>query len=307
MKSADTRLGGSSSRPKVRKGILLAGGSGTRLYTTTLPNSKQLLPIYDKPVVYYPLTTLMLAEIREILVITTARDQIRFVDVLGNGSQWGISLKYATQQEPRGIADALRIGRDFLAGSPCALILGDNIFHCPGLEPMLLAGMQPRPGATIFACRAEDSTRYGVVELDGDGRPLSLTEKPASPRSDYAITGLYFYDSRACTTADELAPSARGELQITDVNLRYLQASALRVAILGTGFAWLDAGTHASFHEAGAYVAALQRRQGRMISRPEEVALAKGWISTEQVGALAEPLHRTDYGRYLRKLSREVS
>lgn len=285
-----------------RKGILLAGGAGTRLHPITQAVSKQLLPVYDKPMVYYPLTTLMLAGIREVLVVTTPDDAAAFTRLLGDGSQWGMTLRYVVQPRPEGIAQALVLGREFLGGSPSALVLGDNLFHGHDLVRVLREADARRTGATVFAYQVRDPERYGVVTFDGAGRATTLEEKPAAPRSPFAVTGLYFYDAEAPAIAAALTPSARGELEITDVNRAYLERGALHVEGMGRGFAWLDTGTHEALHEAAGFIAALQNRQGLMVACPEEVAFQQGWIDAAQVAALAAPLARTAYGAYLQRL-----
>jgi glucose-1-phosphate thymidylyltransferase len=285
--------------PTPRKGILLAGGSGTRLYPLTVAVSKQLMPVYDKPMVYYPLSTLMLAGIREVLVITTPHDAAAFARALGDGSQWGMTLRYAVQPEPDGIAQALLIGADFLAGAPSALILGDNIFFGHGLAESLGAASAQTGGATVFGYWVRDPERYGVVEFDDAGRARSIEEKPARPRSNYAVTGLYFYDETAPARAAGLRPSARGELEITDLNNTYLADGSLRVERLGRGHAWLDTGTHDSLLDAANFVQVMQARQGLQIACPEEIAYRQGWIDAEAVLRLAEPLKKNGYGRYL--------
>jgi glucose-1-phosphate thymidylyltransferase len=281
------------------KGVLLAGGSGTRLYPVTRAVCKQLLPVYDKPLVYYPLTTLMLAGIREILVITTPEDREQFERLLGDGSQWGLHLAYAVQPRPEGLAQALLIAEPFLAGAHCCLILGDNIFFGHYLRVALKLAVRREEGASVFGYRVADPERYGVVVLDGQGRPVELEEKPVRPRSNYAVTGLYFYDPRAVEIARRLRPSPRGELEITDVNRAYLEMGALVVERLGRGYAWFDAGTHDSLLQASEFVRTLQERQGFQIACPEEIAYLQGWIGTADLEALAAPLAKTAYGRYL--------
>jgi glucose-1-phosphate thymidylyltransferase len=281
------------------KGIVLAGGSGTRLYPVTRAVCKQLLPVYDKPLVYFPLTTLMLAGIRDVLVITTPEDQAAFQRLLGDGGQWGMAFSYAAQPRPEGLAQAFVIGRDFLAGSHAALVLGDNIFFGHYLRVDLARATGHEDGATVFGYRVSDPERYGVVEIDAKGHALSLEEKPARPRSNYAVTGLYFYDPEVVEIAAALRPSARGELEITDVNRRYLEAGRLRVERLGRGYAWFDAGTHASLLQASEFVRTIQDRQGFQIACPEEIAYRLGWIDAAALEHLAQPLLKTDYGRYL--------
>jgi glucose-1-phosphate thymidylyltransferase len=285
-----------------RKGIILAGGTGTRLYPATRAIGKQLVPVYDKPMIYYPLSTLMLAGIREILIITTPGERDLFEALLEDGSQWGLSLEYAVQPAPEGIAQAFIIGRDFIAGSPSALILGDNIFYGHNLTEHLRRASIPAAGATIFAYRVSDPERYGVVEFDGDGLAIGIEEKPSRPRSNYAVTGLYFYDGRAAEIAASLRPSARGELEITDLNRRYLEEGRLRVETLGRGHAWLDTGTHDSLLQAANFIATVEHRQGLKISCVEEVAYRMGFIDAAQVERLARPLVSSGYGRYLLQL-----
>jgi glucose-1-phosphate thymidylyltransferase len=283
------------------KGIVLAGGSGTRLYPATLAVSKQLLPVYDKPMVYYPLSVLMLAGIREIMIISTPHDMPLFQRLLGDGSQWGIRLEYQIQEKPNGIAMALVLAEEFLAGGPSALVLGDNIFHGHELDTRMADAVADR-GAAVFAYRVADPERYGVAEFDAEGRALSLEEKPAKPKSDWAVTGLYFYDGRAPQIARNLAPSARGEYEITDLNKVYLEEGTLRVARLGRGYAWLDTGTHDSMLEAGEFVRAIEKRTGQKVASPEEVAWRKGFITDAQLLDVAKPLRNSGYGRYLEAL-----
>ncbi|HMA98767.1 MAG TPA: glucose-1-phosphate thymidylyltransferase RfbA [Wenzhouxiangella sp.] len=286
-----------------RKGIILAGGSGTRLYPLTQVISKQLLPVYDKPMIYYPLTTLMMAGINEILLITTPHEQHLFRQLLGDGSQWGLRLEYAVQPEPNGLAEAFRIGREFLGGGPSCLILGDNIFHGGGLRELLSRANQRARGATVFGYWVSDPERYGVVEMDARGTAIALEEKPERPKSNYAVTGLYFYDERACDFADQLEPSSRGELEITDLNRCYLQAGDLTVERMGRGYAWLDTGTHASLQQASGYIETLESRQGLRVACPEEIAHRQGWIDRDQLLKLAEPLAKSGYGDYLRMVA----
>ena len=287
------------STAKSRKGIILAGGSGTRLHPLTRVISKQLLPIYDKPMIYYPLTTLMYAGIREILVITTPHEQHLFQQLLGDGSEWGLRIEYAVQPSPDGLAQALIIAEEFLEGGPSCLILGDNIFHGGGLRDVLQRAAQQLEGATVFGYWVHDPERYGVVEFDADFRVISLEEKPERPRSHYAVTGLYFYDGRAPELARSLRPSDRGELEITDLNRLYLDAGALSVERLGRGYAWLDTGTHQSLQEASNFIETIENRQGLKIACPEEIAYLSGWIDADQVRRLAEPLLKSGYGDYL--------
>ena len=299
-------MAANQTHPIKRKGIILAGGSGTRLYPVTQAVSKQLMPVYDKPMVYYPLSTLMLAGIRDILLISTTHDTPRFSKLLGDGSQWGLNIEYCVQPSPDGLAQAFTLGKSFIGNNPSALVLGDNIFYGHELVGQLNSANDRSSGATIFAYHVTDPERYGVVEFDKEYKAISIEEKPVKPRSNYAVTGLYFYDNQVCDITASIKPSARGELEITDVNRAYLDKNELSVEIMGRGFAWLDTGTHDSLLDAAGFIATLQKRQGLMVACPEEIAYRQGWISAEAVKKVADQLKKNSYGQYLNKILLEL-
>ncbi|OWY27284.1 glucose-1-phosphate thymidylyltransferase RfbA [Herbaspirillum robiniae] len=290
---------------KTRKGIILAGGAGTRLHPATIAVSKQLLPVYDKPMIYYPLTTLMLAKVRDILIISTPQDTPRFAALLGDGSQWGLNLSYCVQPSPDGLAQAFILGRDFIGNHPSVLVLGDNIFYGDSFQDLLKSASERSTGASVFAYHVRDPQRYGVVDFDDAKQALSIEEKPSSPKSNYAVTGLYFYDEQVCDIASSIRPSPRGELEITDVNTQYLKQAQLRVELMGRGYAWLDTGTHDSLLKAAQFISTIEKRQGLKIACPEEIAYRAGWIDATQIEYLATPLLKNDYGQYLMQLLSE--